>query len=251
VSTPNPFLGTEQQEVGASADPTLLTSLESQTNSLIGDYQQLGAKGSITATGVQNGIAQAESEFNKENTAINTVSSDLASNNYSGAITSAEMGANWTATPMSASMDNPVLQALMTPEGLQSLDPSKQWTAANDTALFQAIFASNPNALGANEYGKWGNPADAASDATKAAAAGGAPNIQADLGAEQSQGNLIEKATPYINAAELSVIGGEALAPLAAAAGGGALGTGIAGAEIGAGTTAVTDVEQGKAVTAG
>jgi hypothetical protein len=250
MSTPNPFTSTEQQEVGASADPTLLASLEGQTNSMIGDYTNLEAEGKITATGEANGIAQQESEFNKENTAINTVSTDLANNDYSGAITAAEMGANWTATPESASMDNPVLQALMTPAGLQSLDPSKQWTAANDTALFKAIFASNPNALGANEYGQWGNPADAASDAAKAAA-GGAPNIQADLGARQSEGNALEKATPYINAAELAVIGGFAAAPLTAAAGGGALGAGVAGAEIGAGSTAITDVEEGKAVTAG
>jgi hypothetical protein len=269
----NPTFSTyQQQQIQSSDDPALTAQLAEQDNQnyigmdmgygagSLGAYDQAnnvninGENAAQTATtrnwdntAAQNEANQAQSTLGQTDASINDTVSDLNSGNYGQAFNDAEMGKVNGGTNESINQDNPVLLDLMTSQGLNQLDPNATWNQANDTAYMNAMHASNPASLGVSSSGEWGN-SPSASLAQQWVAQNGneAPNLNASEGARPSQGNFIEKASPYINAAELAVITGGMGAALAPA-----LGAVGAGAAAGATGAAGNDVMTGQAVTGG
>lgn len=132
------------------------------------------------------------------------VISDLNNNNFAGAWQTAESTAGAYGTNTSGQTEDPLLQALESSQGLEALDPTKQW---NDTEINQYYSAlgdssgyANGNELGQNPYGDWGNKAALlnGTDATANEKAGGAPNVLQYAGAKPTTSFLSKYGAPIL-----------------------------------------------------
>jgi hypothetical protein len=260
--SPSDISAAEQAQINSSADPTLAAYYANLTGENTAEFDAqastqafgtaqsafnggkgvspnaanyantAGVNANTMFTGPGNNTG-ANYNFGKDLGAINTTSADLASGNYAGAITAAENGTNFNGSAQSFSQDNMIMQQLLTNPAL--LDPSKKWDQASDTAFAQAMFASDPSKLGTSTSGQWGNASSAAGDMAAWVKANGneAPDLNASLGARPSQGNFMDKATPYIDAVEIGVMTGglgAALTPAIGAVGAGAVAGGVGAA---------------------
>jgi len=223
----------------------------------------MGNLGHVTAAQVAaNSAAQAKQTATENATVqadLPTLISDINSNNFAGAWKLAESTAPQFGTNTGAVTTDPLLAAMESSKGLQTIDPTKQWTPAEVQQYYAALGNSagytNGNLLGQNPYGLWGSQGAVlgGSDASaNIAQEGSTPDVSRFAGARPSK-NFVEKygadiALLVAAVAAPEVIG--ALAPelsagAAIATGGatgaatGLIGTAAAGALYGAGTGAL------------
>jgi hypothetical protein len=204
--------------------------------------------------------------------AVSTTEADLNSNNFAGAWSSALSTSGLFGTNYNAATTDPLLQDLESGSGLQQLDPSKQWTAAEDTNFYNAL-GSNPvyngktttglngttESLGKNPYGLWGSGSDLTNGTdAKANQASGSddPNVEQFAGATPSK-SFLSKYGADIGALAATVVSFGVAAPALAgalAADGVASGLAagaIAGGVLGAANTVAVDAITGAPITAG
>jgi hypothetical protein len=156
-----------------------------------------------------------------------------------------------TGTANSATSD-PLVSDLESSQGLQSLDPTLQMTPQQIQQYYSAFGnvtgagtnTFNANPLGKNAYGLWGNAADNSSGFTNAAnanaQAGGLANVGQYLGATPGS-SFDDKWLPGIIEAVGTAVSGGAASAIG----------GLAGAALGAGTTAATEAATGQKLNAG
>jgi hypothetical protein len=177
-----------------------------------------------------------------------TVVSDLNSNNFAGAWNTALGTSSLYGTNMGAQTTDPLLAGLESSQGLQQLDPSKQWNsnlmgqyynAFNGTAAYHGNNSGNNGYLGKNPYGVWGAASGIPGDITaNAAQEGMTPDVGRFAGARPDKG-WIDKNGKYVAAAALAVAAPYAMGAIAPMLGGGLIGATGAGALVGAGSGAV------------
>ena len=179
------------------------------------------------------------------------VIADLNKNNFTGAWDVAEYSSNLYGTPTNdAPTQDPLVAAMESSQGLQQLDPTKQWTA-QETQNYYAALGNSPGyhgagSIGKNPYGLWGNVGDVTggSDASaNLSQEGVTPDVERFAGARPSQ-SFASKWGPDILALAAAVAAPEAIGALGgeigAATGAGALASDVgAGAIYGAGTGAI------------
>lgn len=144
---------------------------------------------------------------------------------------------------------NPLIEDLINGGDLNTLDPSlaSTWNPTTEAAYYAAATPYyNPDLLGANPYGEWGDPSKLAADGTANANAGYTPDFERFAGATPSVngggflGTLADIA-PYGAAAILAAASAGTLAPAIGGIAGGA----AAGAAAGAGSTLSGEILSG------
>lgn len=212
--------------INDTTNPALLARQAAAQNAanLAGEQAAAAQESQDVASGNYLGAFQAGESFNP------TVTTSQNSGNklYKSAIP--------TSTTNSSEYD-PATGLLLNSTGLSALDPSKQWTAADDTAYYGALTdpsVYNSYQLGANPSGLWGDASHATQDAATNAAAtpGAAPNVSQYQGSQPDVGFLTRWGAP-IAAAAMLALAPEMAPAMAAGAGGGALGAASAGAGLG------------------
>lgn len=96
---------------------------------------------------------------------------------------------------------NPLINDLINGSDLNTLDPSLAagWTPQSEAAFYSAATPYyNPNVLGTNPYGSWGDPSKLAADGTANANAGYAPNFEQFAGAVPGDSGLEKIGSPLI-----------------------------------------------------
>lgn len=146
---------------------------------------------------------------------------------------------------------NPLIEDLINGSSLNTLDPSLNWSQAQEDAFYSAATPYyNPDLLGTNPSGQWGDPTKLAADGTTNYNAGYNPNFEQFAGAVPKEG-FLDKAGDIVDTYGPSLIAAAATAgaaaPLGAALGlgSGALASGVGGALVGAGTGALNAAGQG------
>jgi hypothetical protein len=202
----------------------------------------------------------------------NTAIQDLNSNNFKGAWDAALQSSglyntNGYGAAMGSASQDPLLRAMESSQGLQQLDPSKQWNTAEVGQFYNAFNSEGAyhgqnisanggtEALGKNPYGNWGNAADIASGkdaAANIAQEGLTPDVQRFAGAKPTTSFMGKYgadialavtaiAAPYAVAAMAPYLSAGAAIASAGATGAatGMIGTAAAGALYGAGAGAL------------
>jgi hypothetical protein len=240
----------------------------------VSDYSTNGGNGNtfISAVGQQEAAAQAQQtqQSSLQNYA-NLAIGDLNSGNYAGALQEGLDSSTLYNTNYSSATTDPLLQALESSQGLQELDPSKQWNAQS-IQQYYAAFGANPvtqgkqagtadagQSLGKNPYGLWGDPSKVASDAQTNINTQGdnsAPDIERFAGAKPTTSFLGKYGTDIAALAATALSFGVAAPALAGALAADGIASGlaagaIAGGVVGAGNAAAIDAITGKPVTLG
>lgn len=152
------------------------------------------------------------------------VINDLNNNNFADAWSTAESTAAAYGTNTKSATVDPLLQAMESSQGLQTLDPSKQWTSADDTAFYKALGqsagAKNGNLLGQNPYGQWGSIEAMTSGkdaANNAAQEGTTPDALRFAGQVPTSSFLSKYGAPIVGAIASVAMMAEGMPPLATA----------------------------------
>jgi hypothetical protein len=231
----------------------------------------------VAATEIKSGQTAAQKLTSEESSpaylsAVSATEADLNSNNFAGAWSSALSTSGLFGTNYNAGTTDPLLQEMESGSGLQQLDPTKQWTAAEDTNFYNAL-GSNPvyngktttgingttESLGQNPYGLWGSGSDLTNGTdAKANQASGSddPNVEQFAGATPTK-SFLSKYGADIGALAATVVSFGVAAPALAgalAADGVASGLAagaIAGGVVGAANTVAVDAITGAPITAG
>ncbi len=197
-----------------------------------------------------------------------TVVNDLNTNNFAGAWNAAEGTSSIYNTNYGATTQDPLLLGLESSQGLQALDPSKQWNS-NLLSQYYNAFDNNSvyrgagpagESLGKNPYGTWGSASGIPGDITaNQNQEGMTPDVQRFVGARPSPGFMQKWGVPALELAAMvaapyaiGAIAPEMAAGAAIASGGatgaatGLIGSAAAGGLYGAGTGAlIGDVSGG------
>ena len=204
--------------------------------------------------------------------AVNTTVSDLNSNNFAGAWSSALSTSGLFGTSSGSTTTDPLLQDMESSGGLAALDPTKQWTSAQDTSFYNAL-GSNPvyngktttgingttESLGQNPYGLWGSGTDL-TNGTDAKAnqsqIGNDPNVQQFAGQTPPKSFLSKYGADIGALAATALSFGVAAPALAGALAADGIASGlaagaIAGGVMGAVNTVAVDAITGAPITAG
>lgn len=204
--------------------------------------------------------------------AAKTTISDLNSNNFAGAWSSALSTSGLFGTNYNSQTTDPLLQAMESSNGLKALDPTKQWTSAEDTSFYNAL-GSNPvyngktttglngttESLGQNPYSLWGSGADLTNGTdAKANNASGSdiPNVEQYAGARPTTSFLSKYGADIGALAATALSFGVAAPALAGALAADGIASGlaagaIAGGAMGAVNTVAVDAITGAPITAG
>ena len=228
----------------------------------LGAQMQAAQNATAAATAAQ----QQSSLQNYANLAIG----DLNSGNYAGALQEG-LDSEGTGTNYSSPTTDPLLQALESSQGLEELDPSKQWNAQS-IQQYYAAFGANPvttgtqagtadagESWGQNPYGLWGDPSKLASDATTNINTQGdnsAPDLDRFAGQTPTTSFLGKYGTDIAALAATALSFGVAAPALAGALAADGIATGlaagaIAGGVVGAGNALAIDAITGKPITLG
>ena len=231
--------------------------------------EQEGAKTAAQAAAANLQAGESNPAFLK---AAQTTISDLNSNNFAGAWSSALSTSGLFGTNYNSQTTDPLLQAMESSNGLQALDPTKQWTSAEDTSFYNAL-GSNPvyngktttglngttESLGQNPYSLWGSGADLTNGTdAKANNASGSdiPNVDQYAGARPTKSFLSKYGADIGALAATALSFGVAAPALAGALAADGIASGlaagaIAGGVMGAVNTIAVDAITGAPITAG
>jgi hypothetical protein len=205
--------------------------------------------------------------------AVKTTEADIADNNFSGAWSSALSTSGLFGTNYNSATTDPLLEAMESSSGLKVLDPTKNWTAAEDTSFYNAL-GTNPvyngkttagiggatESLGKNPYGTWGSGAalTGGSDAAAniASSIGDTPNVEQFAGARPTKSFLSKYGADIGALAATALSFGVAAPALAGALAADGIASGLAAGAIAGGVmgginTLAVDAITGAPITAG
>jgi hypothetical protein len=252
-----------------AAQGGLIGAADGDTGAAAYADEQEGAKTAAQAAAANLQAQESNPAFLK---AAQTTISDLNSNNFAGAWSSALSTSGLFGTNYNSQTTDPLLQAMESSQGLQALDPTKQWTSSEDTAFYNAL-GSNPvyngkttsglngttESLGQNPYSLWGSGADLTNGTdAKANNASGSdvPNVDQYAGARPTK-SFLSKYGADIGALAATVVSFGVAAPaLAGALAADGIASGlaagaIAGGVMGGVNTLAVDAITGAPITAG
>ena len=226
----------------------------------------------VSATQATNAAnAESANQLSELQPYADTAISDLNSGNYAGALQAGLSSGSIYGTNTDAQTTDPLLEALESSQGLEELDPSKQWNAQS-IQQYYAAFGANPvttgtqagtaeagESWGANPYGLWGNASKVASDAQTNIDTQGdnsAPDIERFAGSKPTTSFLGKYGVDIAALAATALSFGVAAPALAGALAADGIATGlaagaIAGGVMGGVNALAVDAITGKPITAG